>query len=111
MFRDDWLKGDECWEHLFGESAQSLLDRERPPQVCDQLAHGEPGFVLVLRSRSALPSRMQKASQWIANSAKLIESKYSPTLTLVYLPHLDYCLQKVGTNPDDIAQDLQFGVG
>lgn len=53
------------------------------------------------------PNTSVKASQWIADSAKLIESKYSPTLTLVYLPHLDYCLQKVGTNPDDIAQDLQ----
>jgi predicted AlkP superfamily pyrophosphatase or phosphodiesterase len=39
------------------------------------------------------------SSQWIANSAKWTEDKFSPTLSLVYLPHLDYPLQKVG--PDD----------
>jgi hypothetical protein len=34
-----------------------------------------------------------------------IEESYSPTLQLVYLPHLDYVLQKVG--PDgDVAKDL-----
>lgn len=36
------------------------------------------------------------ASRWIAESAKWIESKYSPTLNLVYLPHLDYNLQRYG---------------
>ena len=53
------------------------------------------------------PNTSVKSSQWIADAAKKIESKYNPTLTLVYLPHLDYCLQKVGTNPQAIAQDLQ----
>jgi predicted AlkP superfamily pyrophosphatase or phosphodiesterase len=53
------------------------------------------------------PNTSIKSSQWIADAAKQVELKYSPTLTLVYLPHLDYCLQKIGTNPDDIAQDLQ----
>lgn len=52
------------------------------------------------------PNTSAKSSQWIAEAAKKVEVKYSPTLTLVYLPHLDYCLQKIGTNPDDIAQDL-----
>jgi predicted AlkP superfamily pyrophosphatase or phosphodiesterase len=37
------------------------------------------------------------ASRWIAESAKWIESKYQPTLNLVYLPHLDYNLQRHGT--------------
>jgi predicted AlkP superfamily pyrophosphatase or phosphodiesterase len=36
------------------------------------------------------------ASRWIAASAKWIETKYSPTLNLVYLPHLDYNLQRHG---------------
>ena len=53
------------------------------------------------------PNTSVKSSQWIADAAKKVEQKFSPTLTLVYLPHLDYCLQKVGTNPKDIAQDLQ----
>ncbi len=37
------------------------------------------------------------ASRWIAESAKWIETKYAPTLNLIYLPHLDYNLQRHGT--------------
>lgn len=37
------------------------------------------------------------ASRWIAESAKWIENKYPPTLNLIYLPHLDYNLQRHGT--------------
>jgi predicted AlkP superfamily pyrophosphatase or phosphodiesterase len=36
------------------------------------------------------------ASRWIAESAKWIEEKYHPTLNLIYLPHLDYNLQRFG---------------
>lgn len=36
------------------------------------------------------------ASRWIAESAKWIERKYQPTLNLIYLPHLDYNLQRFG---------------
>ncbi len=36
------------------------------------------------------------ASRWIAESAKWIESRYCPTLSLIYLPHLDYNLQRHG---------------
>jgi predicted AlkP superfamily pyrophosphatase or phosphodiesterase len=47
------------------------------------------------------------SSEWIANAAKWTERKFSPTLNLVYLPHLDYSLQKVGPNdpsiPDEVA--------
>ena len=37
------------------------------------------------------------ASRWIAESAKWIEKKYQPTLSLIYLPHLDYNLQRHGS--------------
>jgi predicted AlkP superfamily pyrophosphatase or phosphodiesterase len=36
------------------------------------------------------------ATRWIAESAKWIENKFSPTLNLIYLPHLDYNLQRYG---------------
>lgn len=52
------------------------------------------------------PNTSVKSSQWIADASKQLELKYSPTLTLVYLPHLDYCLQKIGINPQEIASDL-----
>ena len=35
-------------------------------------------------------------SRWIADAAKWIENKFSPTLNLIYLPHLDYNLQRHG---------------
>jgi predicted AlkP superfamily pyrophosphatase or phosphodiesterase len=38
----------------------------------------------------------EAASRWIAASAKWIERKYQPTLSLIYLPHLDYNLQRYG---------------
>ena len=48
-----------------------------------------------------------KSSQWIADSAKWIERKQQPTLNLVYLPHLDYCLQKEGPGADSIPAELK----
>jgi predicted AlkP superfamily pyrophosphatase or phosphodiesterase len=36
------------------------------------------------------------ATRWIAESAKWVERHHSPTLNLVYLPHLDYNLQRLG---------------
>ncbi|EDY82032.1 Type I phosphodiesterase / nucleotide pyrophosphatase superfamily [Verrucomicrobiia bacterium DG1235] len=45
-------------------------------------------------------------SQWIAKSAIWTEEKYAPTLSLVYLPHLDYNLQRLGPSHPDIAKDL-----
>ncbi len=47
------------------------------------------------------------ASRWIAGSARWTEEKYSPTLSLVYLPHLDYNLQRLGPNDPAAAQDLR----
>ncbi len=45
------------------------------------------------------------SSQWIGKAAMAIEKMFQPTLNLVYLPHLDYVLQKVG--PDgEIEKDL-----
>ncbi|HTX20949.1 MAG TPA: alkaline phosphatase family protein [Candidatus Aquilonibacter sp.] len=77
------------------------------------------------------------ATRWIAESAKWIENKYSPTLNLIYLPHLDYNLQRHGvyvgstgvapetggrrttdlllsagqqsTSPGEIRRDAEFG--
>ena len=46
-------------------------------------------------------------SQWIAESAKWVEEKYWPNLSLVYLPHLDYNLQRLGPDDPAIEQDLR----
>ena len=46
------------------------------------------------------------SSKWIADSAKWIEKKEKPGLNLVYLPHLDYGLQKFG--PDAPEMDAEY---
>lgn len=46
------------------------------------------------------------SSEWIAASAKWVEEKQSPTLSLVYLPHLDYPLQKDGPDAPNIPAEL-----
>jgi predicted AlkP superfamily pyrophosphatase or phosphodiesterase len=46
------------------------------------------------------------ATRWIAESAKWIETRLSPTLSLVYLPHLDYNLQRHGPQSPLVAADL-----
>ena len=45
-------------------------------------------------------------SKWIAESAKWIERKHAPTLNLIYLPHLDYNLQRFGPSHPTVASDL-----
>lgn len=47
------------------------------------------------------------SSEWIAASAKWVEEKHSPTLSLVYLPHLDYCLQKDGPTAPNIPAEVR----
>jgi predicted AlkP superfamily pyrophosphatase or phosphodiesterase len=46
------------------------------------------------------------ATRWIAESAKWIEHRHTPTLSLVYLPHLDYSLQRLGPDHPNIPEDL-----
>ncbi|MBT8236117.1 MAG: alkaline phosphatase family protein [Bacteroidia bacterium] len=47
-----------------------------------------------------------KSSQWIAKAAYRTDEIYSPTLSLVYIPHLDYALQKYGLDFSRIGKDL-----
>ena len=53
------------------------------------------------------PNTSIDSSRWIAESAMWVQQQYSPTLTLVYLPHLDYCLQKFGPDLEKIQADLR----
>jgi predicted AlkP superfamily pyrophosphatase or phosphodiesterase len=49
------------------------------------------------------PATNIRATQWIADCALHIRRTRAPTLTLAYLPHLDYDLQRLG--PDDPTID------
>lgn len=48
------------------------------------------------------PASSIKSTQWIADATVHLHKKLSPTLTLAYLPHMDYCLQKLGPNHAEI---------
>lgn len=52
------------------------------------------------------PGANIKSTQWIADASILTDELYNPTLTLIYLPHLDYCLQKFGPDLPKIGREL-----
>lgn len=53
------------------------------------------------------PRASIRSSRWIAAAAQRVEQQHDPTLTLVYLPHLDYNLQRLGPSDPAIQQDLR----
>jgi predicted AlkP superfamily pyrophosphatase or phosphodiesterase len=48
------------------------------------------------------------ASRWIAEAARWIENRHQPTLSLIYLPHLDYNLQRFGPAHPEIMRDVEL---
>ena len=52
------------------------------------------------------PATSIKATRWIADAAIEVQKKFDPTLDLIYLPHLDYGLQKFGPEASAVATDL-----
>lgn len=53
------------------------------------------------------PKTSVKSSQWIADGAIATDKLHNPTLTLVYLPHLDYNMQRYGIDFKYISKDLK----
>ena len=47
------------------------------------------------------------STRWIADSSVEVFKRYRPSLTLVYLPHLDYDLQRFGPRDPRISKALQ----
>lgn len=52
------------------------------------------------------PNTSIACSKWIVDAALEVDKENDPTLTLIYLPHLDYCLQKFGVDFSKISKDL-----
>lgn len=52
------------------------------------------------------PATTIAASRWIADAALHVRRTRAPTLTLAYLPHLDYDLQRLGPDDPRIAASL-----
>ena len=49
-----------------------------------------------------------RSTKWIAEASVIVEKQYSPSLMFIYLPHLDYALQKVGPNHKTIEDELRL---
>ncbi len=52
------------------------------------------------------PKTTINSSKWIADAALLTDKKHNPDLTFIYLPHLDYNLQRYGLDFNIISKDL-----
>jgi predicted AlkP superfamily pyrophosphatase or phosphodiesterase len=52
------------------------------------------------------PGANIKSTQWIADASMHNDDLHNPTLTTIYLPHLDYCLQKFGPDLSKISKEL-----
>jgi predicted AlkP superfamily pyrophosphatase or phosphodiesterase len=53
------------------------------------------------------PNTSIASSKWIADASKKVDEWYNPTLNLIYIPHLDYGLQKFGIDFEKIGKDLR----
>jgi len=77
----------------------------QPPDLRDELSAKLGQFPLF---RFWGPAADITSSRWISDSALHIMKTRDPTLTLVYLPHLDYNLQRLGPSPKNtrLQRDL-----
>jgi len=54
------------------------------------------------------PGANIESSRWIASASIDVFERYTPNLTLIYLPHLDYNLQRIGPNDPAIVEDIRL---
>jgi len=53
------------------------------------------------------PMASIQSSAWIMDSSKIVLAQYAPTLTLIYIPHLDYNLQRIGPHAPALIEDIK----
>jgi predicted AlkP superfamily pyrophosphatase or phosphodiesterase len=85
---------------------RKVLDSySQPPELKDEL-QARLGVFPLLRFWG--PGADITSTRWIADAAIQVMAEHNPTLTLVYLPHLDYNLQRLGPDDSQIAQDVRL---
>ncbi len=72
-----------------------------PPRLRDDLQRELGAFPLF---RFWGPAASVESSRWIADASIRVDRAHDPTLSLVYLPHLDYALQKFGPDSPEAKQ-------
>jgi predicted AlkP superfamily pyrophosphatase or phosphodiesterase len=75
-----------------------------PPELRDELTQRFGTFPLFFFWG---PNADIRSTSWIGNASRHVYDTRRPTLTLVYLPHLDYGLQRLGPGNPAIARDLR----
>jgi predicted AlkP superfamily pyrophosphatase or phosphodiesterase len=76
----------------------------QPPELRDEL-QGDLGVFPLTRFWG--PGADIQSSRWIADASVEVMRRHQPTLTLVYLPHLDYAMQKFGPHDPRIADEIR----
>ena len=76
----------------------------RPPELRDELTKSHGAFPLF---RFWGPGADIESTRWIVDAAIHVSKRSHPTLQLVYLPHLDYGLQKLGPGHEDVPRILR----
>ncbi len=89
QYHADGVKAPDCYSY--------------PPELRDQL-QGKLGQFPLFSFWG--PNANIKSTQWIADASLFVDEQHNPTLTLIYLPHLDYCLQKFGVDFSKIQNEL-----
>jgi len=101
-------------------STAELYGNVRPAYCADgrklpDIYMNRPGLAEEIQSRFGAfplfkfwgPATDITSTQWIAQTASYVFDRHSPTLSLIYLPHLDYKQQSHGPNHNLIASDIQ----
>ena len=106
------------WYNMYSSADWSITPRPMYPadgrKFFDVYAHPLPLRDAVKRDLGPFPfpafwgpAAGIASSEWIAASARWIEERHRPDLSLVYLPHLDYNLQRLGPDDPRIAGDCR----
>jgi len=98
----DWSVTPKPWYGADGSKVFGI--HGDPPELCAELegALGDFPFHAFWGPKSGLPS-----TRWIARAAAHVLRTKRPTLTLVYLPHLDYDLQRFGPDTPHTARRVR----
>jgi predicted AlkP superfamily pyrophosphatase or phosphodiesterase len=106
--RPDYTVANVCWWYAMGADVNWTVtprpvyyaDGRKepdcytdPPQLHDDLTEALGTFPLF---NYWGPTAGLASSRWIADAATRVMARHDPDLTLVYLPHLDYDLQRFG---------------
>jgi predicted AlkP superfamily pyrophosphatase or phosphodiesterase len=87
MYPADGRKIPDCWTN--------------PPTLRDDLQRELGPFPLF---HFWGPATSIQSTQWIADAAIRVDRKFNPTMSLIYLPHLDYVLQRGGSAEQDLRE-------